>query len=143
MRRERDAHGDDVEGLDALVAHDEAADARTRVALTTTGSPWWRCPTRRTGTSSTPRSSRPSGQPSPAGRGSTRGHPCAPPAAGRTRRRAGRLLARSPERGLATTWRFPFACECGRSRCTAVWLGRPEEYPTAAAAGRAVAPEHR
>jgi hypothetical protein len=54
-----------------------------------------------------------------------------------------RLQRLQSARGLATTWRFPFACECGRSGCTEVWLGRPEEYDTAGLAGRAVAPEHR
>lgn len=45
--------------------------------------------------------------------------------------------------GLVTPRRFPFACECGRSRCAAVWEGRPEEYATASAAGSVVAPAHR
>jgi hypothetical protein len=53
------------------------------------------------------------------------------------------LLRHEEVHGLVTPRRFPFACECGRSRCAAVWEGRPEEYAAAAAAGRVVAPAHR
>ncbi|MEP6629656.1 MAG: hypothetical protein ABJA89_04260 [Lapillicoccus sp.] len=142
IRRERDAHGD-REGLEDLVAHDEAADARTRAAALDHGLPLVEVP----------------GAPDwdlvhdavvqAVGAALARGPRLDPGPPLRAARRwenaatGRRLLTRSPEHGLATTWRFPFACECGRSRCTAVWLGRPEEYPTAAAAGRAVAPEHR
>ena len=30
--------------------------------------------------------------------------------------------------GLATLPPYPFACECGRSGCSAVWSGTPDEY---------------
>ncbi len=30
--------------------------------------------------------------------------------------------------GLATLPPYPFACECGRSGCSAVWPGTPDEY---------------
>ncbi len=143
MRRERDEHGADDESLDALAADDAAADARTRLTARDHGLPVVEVP-------DTPDWGLVhAGVVRAVGDALARGPRLDPGAPLRAARRwenaaaSRRLLARSPEHGLATTWRFPFACECGRSRCTALWLGRPEEYPTAAAAGRAVAPEHR
>jgi hypothetical protein len=55
-----------------------------------------------------------------------------------------RQLRRHEEvQGLVTPRRFPFGCECGRSRCAALWEGRPEEYAAAAAVGSVVTASHR
>jgi hypothetical protein len=37
--------------------------------------------------------------------------------------------------GLATLPPYPFACECGRSGCSAVWAGTPDEYEVRRADG--------
>ncbi len=37
--------------------------------------------------------------------------------------------------GLATLPPYPFACECGRSECSAVWAGTPDEYEVRRADG--------
>lgn len=44
--------------------------------------------------------------------------------------------------GLAELPPFPFACECGRRRCSATWKGTPDQYDCAASEGPVRAAVH-
>jgi hypothetical protein len=55
--------------------------------------------------------------------------------------RQGRLWAAAA--GLAMLPSYPFACECGTSRCRAAWRVSPDEYQTRAAGQALVLHEGR